>query len=99
METRTTEVIQKVVLDNRQNIRDCYEVARLKDPTLRGTLTLEFTLTPEGGVKTAALNKKRSTLVLPSLVSCAVNALQQVHFPPSSRGFESTVNYPFDFRP
>ncbi len=98
-ETRTTEVIQQVVLNNRQGVRDCYYFQRQKDPKLQGTLTLHFEIDPKGNVKNAELNEARSTLTQPELVQCALRAVNRLKFPPSSRGFDSEVNYPFDLRP
>ena len=98
-ETRTKDVIAARVLENRQIVRDCYEIARQDEPTLSGTLTIHFELDPQGKVSLAELNVERSTLKDPSLVSCALNAFRSIRFPPSSRGYESVGNYPFDFRP
>jgi hypothetical protein len=98
-ETRTMTVIRDVVLKNRQKVRDCYEAALRRTPGLRGTLTLHFILDPKGRVRHAELNQERSTLKDPSLAGCAIDALKRLSFPPSSRGFESEVNYPFDFKP
>ncbi len=98
-ETRTQQVIASVVVRNREKIRACYELERAKDPSLRGTLTLHFTLDPQGNVVQANVVPERSTLQRPSLHECALSALRTIAFPPSSRGFESQVNYPFDFKP
>jgi len=98
-ETRTQEVIGDTVLKNRQNVRDCYEIARQDEPTLQGTLTVHFEIDPKGRVSVAKLNEERSTLKDPSLVTCALDAFKTIRFPPSSRGYESVGNYPFDFRP
>lgn len=98
VETRTTEVIAKIIRDNRQPFRDCYEQGAKELPDLQGTLTLHFVLDPEGKVKLAELNQERSTIKAPPVVSCALAALKTLKFPPSSRGMESTVNYPFDFK-
>jgi hypothetical protein len=98
-ETRTADVIANTVLDNRQIVRDCYEIARQDEPTLSGTLTVHFELDPAGKVSSAELNEERSTLKDPGLVSCALDAFRSIRFPPSSRGYESVGNYPFDFRP
>lgn len=98
-ETRTTEVIAQVVLANRQSVRDCYEVELKRDPSLRGRLTVSFTIDPQGRVNEAYINPERSTLTRPALVACASAAVKAMRFPPSSRGFESAVNYPFEFRP
>jgi hypothetical protein len=98
-ETRTLAVIRAVVLQNRQKVRDCYEIARKQTPSLKGKLTMHFKLNPAGKVTLAELNRERSTLYAPKLVLCAAEALKQMPFPRSSRGFESEVNYPFDFKP
>ena len=55
-ETRTTEVIQQLVQDNRKPVRECYEKARKQIPGLKGTMTIHFVLDPEGKVKEAVLN-------------------------------------------
>ncbi len=97
-ETRTSEVIAQVIRDNRQPFRDCYEKGKKKIPELEGTLTLYFVLNPKGEVKTAELNRERSDIVEPTVVDCALGVLKAMKFPRSSRGMESTVNYPFDFK-
>lgn len=98
-ETRTQQVIASVIVENRQKFRDCYEAERAKDPTTAGSLTVHFTLDPHGKVIQSNIVEPRSTLKQPSLHQCALAALNAVAFPPSSRGFESQVNYPFDFKP
>jgi len=98
-ETRTTAVIQKVVLDNRKPVRDCYDKAKKELPDLKGTMTIKFVLDPEGNVKTAELNIERSDVKAPSVVDCSIEAIKKIKFPPSSRGMDTTVNYPFDFKP
>lgn len=97
-ETRTTEVIAQIIKDNRKPFRDCYEKGKKKIPELEGTLTLFFVLGPKGDVKKAELNRERSDIVEPVVVDCSLAALRAIQFPPSSRGMESTVNYPFDFK-
>jgi hypothetical protein len=98
-ETRTAEVIAKVVKDNRQAVRDCYDKA-LKDlPTLKGDLVITFTLDPEGKVKKAELNQQASTLKSPAVADCAIKVIKGLTFPPSSRGMETISNYPFNFNP
>jgi len=98
VETRTTEVIQKVVQDNRKPIRACFDKARKELPDLAGTMTIHFILDPEGAVKSAELNVERSEVKAPAVVNCAIDHLKKIKFPPSSRGMESKVNYPFSFK-
>ena len=52
---------------------------------------------PEGKVKKADLNQERSTIKSPAVVDCSIKVLQGIKFPPSSRGMDTTVNYPFNF--
>ena len=98
-ETRTLEVIQKIVKDNRKPVRDCYEKARKDLPTLQGDLIIHFVLDPEGKVKTIELNEQRSSLKAPPVVDCAIKVIKGLSFPASSRGMETNVNYPYNFTP
>lgn len=98
-ETRTTEVIRDVVNQNRDSVRRCYDNLPQEEKGTGGMLTISFKLGPKGDVQSATLNEERSTLEVPKLVSCAIAAIQAMKFPPSSRGFESSINYPFNFKP
>ena len=99
VETRTLEVIQKLVKDNRKPVRECYEKARKDLPSLQGDLIIHFVLDPEGKVKEIAPDLNRSTLKSPSVSDCAIKTIKGISFPPSSRGMETTVNYPYNFTP
>jgi hypothetical protein len=96
---RTMEVIAAVVKANRQKARDCYEKALKQTPGLKGDLVIHFTLKPNGKVKEATLNRERSTITEPSVVSCVIDVIRSLEYPKSSKGFESTINYPFNFNP
>ena len=99
VETRTMEVIAKMVKDQRQPVRDCYDKARKELPTLKGDMVISFDLDPEGKVKKIELNQQRSTLKAPAVVECAIATIKGIKFPPSSRGMETQVNYPYNFNP
>jgi protein TonB len=98
-ETRTIEVIQKIIKEHRPEVRDCYDKARKDLPSLQGDMVIHIVLDPEGKVKAAELNQERSTLKSPAVVDCALPVLKRIKFPPSSRGMESQVNYPFNLMP
>ncbi len=98
-ETRTTEVIQALVQENRKPVRECYEKARKQIPDLKGTMVIHFVLDPEGKVKEAVLNVEKSEVKSPDIVTCAVGVIKKIKFPPSSRGMETTINYPYTFNP
>jgi hypothetical protein len=98
-EKRTNEVIAKIVKDNRQPVRDCYDKAQKDLPSLKGDMVIFFVLDPEGKVKKIELNQQASTLKSPAVVDCAIKVIQGLNFPPSTRGMETTVNYPYNFNP
>jgi hypothetical protein len=99
-ETRTVEVIAKIIKEHRAEIRaQCYEPARKDLPSLQGDMVIHLVLDPAGKVKVIELNQERSTLKSPAVVDCAIGLMKRITFPPSSRGFETVVNYPFNFMP
>jgi hypothetical protein len=95
-ETRTMEVIAQIIKDNRKGVRDCFEKAKKDLPDLKGDMVVHFVIDPEGKVKKADLNMERSTLKSPAVVDCSLKVLSALKFPASSRGMDTTVNYPFN---
>ena len=98
-ETRSMDVIRKLVMDNRKAARTCYEDARKDLKDLKGDVVIHFVLDPEGKVKLAELNQERSTLKAPPVVDCVVRVIKGIQFPKSSRAMETSTNYPFNFTP
>jgi hypothetical protein len=98
-ETRTIEVIQKIVKEHRPEVRECYEKARKDLPSLQGDLVIHFVLDPAGKVKVIEVNQTRTTLKSPTVSDCAIKTIKGLTFPPSSRGMETNVNYPYNFMP
>jgi hypothetical protein len=98
-ETRTLEVIQKLIKDHRPAVRECYDKARKELPSLQGDMVIHLVLDPAGKVKVIELNQERSNLKSPAVVNCAIDVIKHIDFPPSSRGLETVVNYPYNFMP
>jgi hypothetical protein len=96
-ETRTMEVVAQVIKDNRKPVRDCFDKAKKDLPDLKGDMVIHFVIDPDGKVKKADLNQERSTIKSPAVVDCSIKVIQGIKFPPSSRGMDTTVNYPFNF--
>lgn len=96
---RTTESIHAIVTEHRGPVRACYEAARKQLPDLRGRLTIKFVIDPEGKVKSAEHNLERSDIKAPAVVKCAIDTISGLTFPPHPKGLETTVNFPFDFKP
>jgi hypothetical protein len=98
-DTRTMEVIAATVKEHRKDARACYEKGAKQVPGLKGDLVVHFVLKPNGKVKSAELNKERSTITEASVVTCVIDVITAIEFPRSSRGMETAVNYPFNFTP
>ncbi|NLE85050.1 MAG: AgmX/PglI C-terminal domain-containing protein [Myxococcales bacterium] len=99
-ETRTLEVIQKVVNERRAAVRACYDKAREKNSALPGgDFVVRIVIDPEGVVKSAEQDFDASAVKSPDLSKCAIAEILTWKFPPSSRGMETKVNYPFNFKP
>jgi hypothetical protein len=98
-DTRNTDTIAALVKAHRKEARDCYEKALTQIPGLKGDVVIHFTLKPNGEVKQAELNEQRSTIREASVSSCVIDVIRAIPFPRSSKGRETTVNYPFNFNP
>ena len=98
-DTRTRDVIAAVMAENRAKVRACYDAALAQNPGIHGALVVSFTIDPRGNVKQAEVNWSESDIHVPELDTCAADSVRAIKFPPSSRGLESTVNYPFNFNP
>jgi TonB family protein len=97
-DTRTKEAIMRVITDNRQKVRDCYDAALATNPGITGDLVVGFEIAPDGNVKQAEVNWSESDIHVPELDVCAAEAVRSFKFPASSRGLESKVNFPFNFK-
>jgi TonB family protein len=84
---------------NRDKVRACYDAALAQNPGIHGDLVVDFVIDPRGNVKQAEVNWSASEIHVPELDNCAADAVRSVKFPPSSRGMESKVSYPFNFNP
>jgi hypothetical protein len=96
---RSMDVIAAAVKAHRKEARDCYEKGLKQVPGLKGDLVVHFVLKPSGKIKVIELNRERSTITEASVVSCVIDVVSAIEFPKSSRGMETTVNYPFNFTP
>jgi hypothetical protein len=89
----SADQINRVVLAHRGALQACYEIEAQKDPTLRGGVTVAWTIDPSGGVTSA--NVAGSTIHNPRVEGCVLRQVRSWHFP-SSDGV-SQATYPFSF--
>lgn len=91
---------QRIIQEHREKFRSCYDAARAKRDGIKGRVTLVWVLDPKGAIRDGAhIDPKASDFHDEFLEQCMVGAVKTLTFPPSRRGMDSTVRYPFDFRP
>src|SRR5690242_8159904 len=96
---RGMDDVRAVVAGNRDAFRACYDRSLKTHPGIQGRFMMKFVVNPDGSVKSAEADVAKSEIHASDLESCAVGVLKGLKFPPSKKGMESTVNYPFDFHP
>lgn len=87
------EQIRRVVIAHRGALQACYEIEAQKDPTLKGGVTISWTIDATGGVTSAGL--AGSTIHNPRVEGCVLRQVRTWHFP-SSDGV-SQATFPFSF--
>ena len=78
------------------SIMACYERARMDDPTLAGSVTVQITEAPDGRVTKADV--AASTLGSPATERCIVAEIGRWRLPPPIGGGSATFAYPFTLR-
>lgn len=95
----TPDSIKKVVTFTQPQIQTCYEETLAnKDKPIEGTLMTAFIITPDGLVKGARIDKKKSTLKESKLHDCVVAVLSTMQFPKPSDGRDQPIEYPFNLK-
>jgi Ca-activated chloride channel family protein len=92
------EVIRRVVLRNAGQVRRCYELSLLRNPTLAGTFSLRFVIDANGRVLNA-VPAPGSTLRDAAFELCVTTAVRRWIFPVPPGGGVVTIQYPFVFAP
>ncbi len=86
--------VRRVVMAHLGAVRACYESEAQRNPSLKGGLTVQWTIDPNGGVSSASV--AGSTLGNPRVEGCVVRQVKGWHFPTSET---STIvgGFPFKF--
>lgn len=95
--TRSAQDVVSVVQSHSRALQDCYKQELKYDPTIKGKISVRFTLNPDGIVTGASL--VTSTLNSPRMESCILNRIKGWrNFPPcdASEG-EKTYRQSFSF--
>lgn len=95
VEERPRDEITRVVRQNANQTRACFERGLQKNPKLAGRVDVSFTISPEGRVVVASASK--STVPDLDVTACVVRVFRGLSFSPSSGG-PVTVEYPVVFQ-
>lgn len=88
------EVIARTVRASIAQVRSCYERGLKKDPGLKGTVKIKFTIAADGKVSNA--QDDGSQLPSAEVVECVRAEIRKITFP-APEGGSVTVVYPFAF--
>jgi hypothetical protein len=95
----TPDSIRRVMTAAMPQIQGCYEETLAgKDKAIEGSLATTFTITGEGFVKDAKVNKKKSSLKEDKLHGCVVSLLLTLEFPRPPDGKDQPIEYPFNLK-
>jgi len=90
------EVIKKVINENKNQVRYCYEVELQRNQNLEGRVEVKWIIGATGAVATVAI--KNSTIKNPNVEQCLMAKIKNWKFPPPAGGGTVEVNYPFVFK-
>ena len=91
--------IKQVVMAFQPKIQGCYEdhIANKKKAP-EGKIKTSFTITPDGLVKNAKVDKKGSSLKDPALHDCVVAVLSTMNFPKPTDAKDHPIEFPFNLK-
>ena len=89
----SAEQIRRVVFAHKGALQACYEIEAQKDPTLKGGVTVGWTIDASGAVTSA--NLAGSTIHNPRVEGCVLRQVRAWHFPSSDGNSQTT--FPFSF--
>jgi hypothetical protein len=90
-------LIDRVIKQNMNRLRYCYQRELTKDPTLGGKVVVKFSIDKTGAVSSAAI--KSSSLNNTAVESCMTKSFMSFKFPEPKGGGVVIVSYPFLFSP
>ena len=88
------DAVERVVAEHINEVKWCYEQERAKNPTLRGRVSVQFTVAQTGGVSDSKVQS--STIANPALEACVSRCPRRWQFPKPKDGQPATVTYPFE---
>lgn len=87
--------IRRVVLSRMGAFRACYEIASAHDPTLKGNVGVNFSISPGGSV--TSVNVSNSSLSNPRVEGCVTRTFNRLQFPTADK--PTNASWGFAFKP
>jgi len=95
----TPDTIKQIVATFQPQIQSCYEeTLAAKDKAVEGKLMTRFVIAPDGSVKSAKIDKTKSTLKDAKLHDCVTAVLSTMLFPKPPSGKDQPIDYPFNLK-
>ena len=89
------DIIRRIVRAHINEIRYCYNQVLARDPSDKGRVAIQFTISGTGKVPSAVVQE--STMRSPQIGNCMAQAVRRWTFPRPTNGGSVIVTYPFVF--
>ena len=91
------DIIRRIVRAHINEVRYCYNQGLVRDPNLKGRVSVQFTIGPTGKVPVAVV--QQSSLKDRDVANCVAKAVKRWTFPKPQGGGNVVVTYPFVLQP
>jgi hypothetical protein len=89
------EQVRRVVYSRQGSFQACFEIASARDPTLKGSVGVSFSISPGGSVSSASITN--SSLNNARVEGCILRAFNRLQFPTADK--PTGASFPFVFKP
>ena len=94
----TPKAIYEVMMSQGKAFQQCYRSELKKQPTLKGMLKVQLTLSGSQGTVLAAKMTK-TTIHNQTVEDCVLNVIKKLQFPSTDKKGPIRISYPFSFKP
>jgi TonB family protein len=91
------DIVRRIVRAHINEVRYCYNQGLSRNPSLKGRVTIQFSINPSGDVSAARVAE--STVKDTTVSQCIVKAVKRWRFPKPPGGSNAAVTYPFVLEP
>ncbi len=85
--------------DHRPEARQCYLAGHARDPSLQGTIVINFEIDPSGTVVDASQAMRDDQIMDAEVVDCVASVIRGITFAASARGKSTRAFHRYEFSP